>query len=49
MFAYCGNNPVIRLDTRGYLWDELMDNLINDINKAKKALNNSVKGTHNRY
>ena len=25
MFAYCGNNPVIRRDTGGYFWDTVFD------------------------
>lgn len=25
MFAYCQNNPVMRVDSNGYLWKEIWD------------------------
>ena len=44
-YSYCGNNPVIRVDKNGKIWDTIWDfgNLLYDIGSA---VVNHIKGNH---
>ena len=45
MFAYCGNNPIIRNDATGYGWSDIWNNVKNWLTGQKEKAASSSSGT----
>lgn len=45
LFAYCSNNPIIRMDHTGYTWNEFLDEIIAWIRGRKEAALHRADGT----
>jgi len=49
MFAYCGNNPVNRLDSEGLLWETILDICNDALNIGKDLWNKGKEWISNTF